>query len=150
MSRWGSFEEYELDDLSRDITKLTTQMTEISLRKEKKRPVGKELKGVKSLATALKEMLHEAGQRPKPSAKTTSNPVFTAATRIFMRQLFIHVQKGLEIGYDKQFTTTLRNLVGRLQTSLKIDGVHSYTGPCKMWQPAGDDRPQSSKCPRLC
>lgn len=150
MLRWESLEEYEHDDLSRDITNLTAKITEISLRKEKKRPVIKELKDLRSLVKSLKEMLLEAGQRPKPSAKTISSPLSTAPTRILTRQLFLHVQKGLEIGYDEQFTVTIRSLVEKLRTSLEIDSVHLRAEPSKAWQPADDDKPQTSRCPRLC
>jgi hypothetical protein len=150
MSGRESLEEFEFDDLSRDITKLTALITEVGIRKEKKRPVSKELKEIKDIVAALKDTLLEAGQKPRPSPKATSGPVFTAAARISTRKLFLHVQKGLEIGYDEQFTTTLRSLAEMLRTSLKKDGVHSNAGPPKIWQPADDDYPRASRCPRHC
>jgi hypothetical protein len=147
MSRWESLEEYELDDFSRDVTKISAQMAEIGIRKDKKRPIAKELKEAKSLVSALKERLLEARQRPRPSSKVTANIAFTAEMRISVRKLFLPLQKGSEIGYDEQFTTVLRSLAENFQNAMKTDGAYSNASTSREWVPAEDDYPQTGKSP---
>lgn len=143
MFRWEALEEYEFDDLLGDLISLTAKTNKIDICMDKKRSTTGLLTEVKGMTSDLKESLLKIRQRPMSSPKATK-AIFIPEVRMLVRKLFIHVEKGPEIGREEQFTTILRSLAESLRNSMRTDDVHLNTSSSKEWVPEADDTPQSS------